>query len=301
MGGYVKMRVCNKILYGFLKTFLAFPPGSIVLNTLSKRFIAGKTIEDAMSVCDKLSQRDFKIMLSFLGGEHLRDRVAVENVFHAHRRLLDSIVTKKYNCELAVKLSQWGIFSADHLHFRYIFENFLLRAMQQGVFVWIDAEELEVREQTRLFVCGLSRAYSNLGLAVQAYAKDSVSFFESIMQTKMRFPIRICKGAYSENKDKIVGETNFVRSQFLKIFLLCCRSSVPRIQIATHDSFLINAVNSFGERTFWDFDERIEFAALLGLQEEVHSNIYVAFGPKRKDYLLRRIAENPRCLFLPLR
>ncbi|MBU1091732.1 proline dehydrogenase family protein [Patescibacteria group bacterium] len=278
--------------YGFLRLFLRTP----FARPFVKRFVAGETIEKGMAVAEKLKKEGYKITLSYLGGEHLTDPKEIRNAFCAHSNLLTEMTRGGLHHDIAIKLSQFGLFSEIHRQWEIVFfqrlKNFVRRAELNNVFVWVDAEELKFREKTFEIISHLH--YDNLGVCVQAYAKDSLDFLQKNLRPNLA--VRICKGAYKENEEGVFTNKKEIRYCFLDLVGHCVGEGVPRIQAATQDKYLIRYLT---ERI--KGFKNVEVAVLLGRDKIFADLVYVPFGPKWEDFIVRRIQEKPSYLFLPFK
>lgn len=292
--------------YGFLRLFLRTP----FARPFIKRFVAGETITEGMAVAEKLKKEGYKTTLSYLGGEHLTDPKEIRNAFCAHSNLLTEMTRGGLHHDIAIKLSQFGLFSEIHRQWEIVFfqrlKNFVRRAELNNVFVWVDAEELKFREKTFEIISHLH--YDNLGVCVQAYAKDSLDFLQKNLRPNLA--VRICKGAYKESPHVVVLTKFLVRHMFLR--LVASYKTLHKIQVATHDKNINQYVDFFLRNGYWDWDKPLlEYGCLLGrhkdsaTQERIfrgHTvNVYVPFGPKWEDFIVRRIQEKPSYLFLPFK
>jgi len=283
--------------YGFLNLSLSALV-KIVLKMpvlgwlLTRRFIAGKTIESGFSRAEKLRKKGYKVILFYLGGEHLTDLKEIRNAFCAYTDILNKMIQNRLNYDIAVKLSQFGLFLEDNESF-YIaffqkFKNFVRRAELNNVLVWVDAEELKFREKTFEILSHLH--YNNLGVCVQACANDSVDFLEKNLNPNVA--VRICKGAYKEDKNRIITNKNKLKEQFISLMWHCIGKKVPRIQVATHDKYLIDKAKGL---------RNVEIAVLVGRDKTFADLVYIPFGPKRADYIARRVREKLSCLLMPFK
>jgi hypothetical protein len=295
-GGDDKM---NRVFRTLIKLFLRTPQGS---RWITRRFTAGKTIEEGFARAKALREGGYKITLSWLGGEHLSDPNEIAAVINAHYRILNKIMEEKLDYEIAVKFSAWGLLRED-LRARcwFRFRGWLKKAEGAGVFVWVDAEELAFRETTVGLVGKLSD-FKNIGLCLQAYAEDSWEFWF----TKVRplgIPVRLCKGAYQKkDADRIIRNKKQLADRFVILFCLIERTASFEIrkQVAAHDAVLVDRI--LGKMTSRSFSST-EFGVLLGWHESLGLtggypvNVYTAFGDRNIDFLIRRAQEQFGKLF----
>ncbi|MCF7835709.1 MAG: proline dehydrogenase family protein [Candidatus Marinimicrobia bacterium] len=290
----------------FLRLFLQTPLGKFFV----KRFVAGVNIRDGIDRTLELRDAGYKATLSYLGGEHLEDSKDVYRVFDNNCRLLRAIEYYVPGSDIAVKLSSFGLFSENNFKDGYKnfyrFKEFIEFAQEKKVFVWIDAEELRYRERTFDIISRLPR--KNLGVCIQAYARDIEDFFDDTLPSDIS--VRICKGAYKEDPKDVVPSLDIIRDNFLMLIDLLDLMSSGKIQVATHDEALIEDVR----RIYYRHEvskEQMEFGFLLGRHSSLAikklikngyvANVYVPFGPKWVDFVVRRVQEKPSYLLMPFK
>ncbi len=116
-----------------------------------------------------------------------------------------------------------------------------------------------------------------------------------------RHDVRLCKGIYQEPSDRAWQEFEGVRDNYVHIARTLLAGGV-RLRAATHDRYLIDAVEALGQELEIPPGD-IEFQALLGvpikktlarLRDRGHPvRIYVPFGSAWYAYSVRRLRENP--------
>lgn len=284
----------------FLRTSVGRP--------IREQFTAGETIEEGVAKAEELRSQGFKTTLAYAGGEQLSHPNEIERVIEMHELMLEKASELPFSCDIAIKYSQFGLFSnlEPWLHLRYLnwLQGFIKEARKKGVFIWIDAEELEFREKALEITCYASSQNYHKdgmpGICIQAYAKDSLFFLIKIL--KLGLSVRICNGAYKESAEKIVTEKDQLQSNFCFLLLAsgCGNICLPRIQIATHNDYLRRVTKRTHPYPHHLKTGRAEFGSLLGRHKEKGENIYIIFGPDTDDFLARRFMEYPWKCFLML-
>jgi proline dehydrogenase len=146
--------------------------------------------------------------------------------------------------------------------------------------------------------------FNNIGIAIQAYAKDAIPFLNSIAplcKHNSSVAIRVCKGAYHESKKKVFRKERDIFLNFRRLVSRLVNYDFF-LQFATHDSSLM--ASSVGLAVKHGKQETdYEAGMLLGVEEEaaakllasgVSVRIYCAFGKPWDEFVARRVIEKPR-------
>ena len=190
-----------------------------------------------------------------------------------------------------------------------------------GIALTMDAEEAErlemgIRVFERLFLHNGLRAWTGLGVAVQAYQKRALPLLESLnrladAQDRI-IPVRLVKGAYWDMEIKRAQEQGLADYPVFTLkrntdisYLACARyllAHCPRIypQFATHNAHTVSYIHHHAGD--WEF----EFQRLYGMGEELYAavsdpkglnvpcRVYAPVGAHEDllPYLVRRLLEN---------
>jgi proline dehydrogenase len=271
---------------------------------LAKRFVAGKSIAEAIAAVRELNASGMSASLDFLG-EDVLERAAALKTRDTYFDILDAIEQSGADSNVSVKLTALGLLIDED----FAYENFaaILRRAQQNPdpFVRIDMEGSAVTDATlRLFERAYA-AYPNVGIVLQAYLKRTPGDVERAIELQAR--VRLCKGAYNEPASIAIKSMPEIRDQYMK----CARELLTRGKypgIATHDRRLIAAVKEF-VRVNDIARDRFEFQMIYGvrpnLQRELvrdgyRLRVYVPFGTHWAAYFYRRVAERKENLLFAL-
>lgn len=271
---------------------------------LAKRFVAGKSIPEALAAVGDLNAAGMTASLDFLG-EDVLERAGALKTRDTYFEILDAIKNQGADSNVSVKLTALGLLIDED----FAYENFeaILRRAQANPdpFVRIDMEGSAVTESTlRLF----ERAYAahpNVGIVLQAYLKRTPGDVERAIELGAR--VRLCKGAYNEPASIAYKEMPKIREQFMQ----CARELLTRGNypgIATHDRRLISAVKEFVQAKNIARD-RFEFQMIYGVRPQLQRElvaegyrlrVYVPFGTHWAAYFYRRVAERKENLVFAL-
>ncbi len=95
------------------KAFRAFSERSSIGRKVSRRFVAGMTVEEAIAVAERLNAEGIEATLDSLGESVMQVSQAEESAAVYHR-LLDAIAEKKLRANVSVKLTQVGMDIGGH-------------------------------------------------------------------------------------------------------------------------------------------------------------------------------------------
>ena len=285
-------------------------PGWLVW-CFAKRFIAGRELHSALGTAKCLNKDGLRVSIDCIG-EDLSDPNEIRRVKTEYLALIDAMVESKINGDISLKLSHFGILDANDVidvaayhqykFGREAFEEVLFSAVARRMRLWVDAEALRWRKSTWHFLASYPDFHEYLGIRIQAYAADAVTFLSERFEDNWRGSVGVCKGAYREHGSKIVRGVR-LRENFLALCKLVAKNG-PFLQIDTHDEELSH------EADMLIGNVPHEHGLLLGINESFvrllqktseQVNIYGPYGSDVKGYIARRIAERPQYIFMPFR
>ncbi len=264
----------------------------------ARRFVAGETLDEALTAVDTLNKRGITASLDLLGESVSNEREA-RAASAEYLRILDRIHERKLDANVSVKLTAMGLDISEELCVA-IMHDVLGRAQSYRSFVRLDMESSAYTERTlRLFEDRLYPAYKeSVGIVLQSYLYRTASDVERAIQLRCR--VRLCKGAYKEPASVAFPEKKEVDNNYVKCMrLLLENGNYPGI--ATHDPAIIAQCKRFvAERGI--AREQFEFQMLYGVRRDIQEalvregyrmRVYVPFGTQWYPYLMRRLAERP--------
>jgi proline dehydrogenase len=269
-----------------------------MVRRLASRYIAGETLEDACRVVAELNARGRRATIDVLG-EELRDVEATHALTEEYRRVLAELDRRGLDANVSVKLSALGLVLDENLcrqHLRTLVDD----ARERGNFICIDMEDSRATEATlRLYRELREDGHENIGIVLQSYLRRTLADIQALADLKP--DVRIVKGIYLEPAELAYQGTAEVRASFLRC-LDALLETASRVDIATHDSFLIVESERRLAAAGWS-RERYEYQMLLGVRPDAGEalvragnplRIYVPYGRHWYAYSLRRLQENPR-------
>ena len=288
------------------RSFRAFSERSSIGKRVSRRFVAGMTVDEAIAAAEQLNREGIDVSLDSLGESVLQVSQAEESAAIYHR-LLDEIATRKLRANVSVKLTQMGMDIGGHgagpaLAERIVGEM-VEHAAQFGNFVRIDMEGSEYTEATVAMTERLAARYPGcVGTVLQAYLFRTEQDAERLVGQGIR--IRLCKGAYKEPPELAFPDKADVDANYVKLMKRLATSGVF-CGMATHDEAIIDEMCRFVEQGGID-KKAFEFQMLYGIRRDLQRKlvqqgfgvrVYVPFGTEWYPYFMRRLAERPANVF----
>jgi proline dehydrogenase len=263
---------------------------------LTRRFVAGHTLETAMTVCRKLHAERLSATIDQLGesvttsAEAAQFRVGIEGIYHA-------IAAAELPLTVSVKLTQLGLGLSTEL----CTANTALLAQisaEQNSRLEIDMESSDYVDRTLAIAEQMHQQYGHVRCVLQAYLHRSEQDLRRL--NRLGIPVRLCKGAYDEPAAAAYPEKAKVDRNYLEMArLLIAEGAFPAI--ATHDPRMIEStlamVRAAGRKA-----EEFEFQMLYGVRRDLQARLaaqgygvrlYVPFGDAWYPYFMRRLAERP--------
>ncbi|MCI0706175.1 MAG: proline dehydrogenase family protein [Ignavibacteriae bacterium] len=285
----------------FLNTLIAkslpLVPKSIV-GQVSKRYIAGSTVHEAVNVVRDLNAKHMLATVDILGEDVYSESEAVA-IKDEWLNVLSTIREASIDSNCSLKLSQLGLRIDSELCYRNL-EAIVSAARKAGNFVRIDMEDSSTTSDTIAQYRRLREAgYDNVGVVIQAYLRRSEEDIRAL--AKLKANIRLCKGIYVEPEDIAFRDRYAIRRNFV-LLLRTLFESGCYVGIATHDDYIIEKAYELIERSKLA-REQYEFQMLLGVREQLRDSIvarghrlrvYVPFGQAWYAYSVRRLNENPQ-------
>ena len=277
---------------------------SAAMRRLAARFVAGETLEDALSTGRRLKAEDIAFTLDRLG-ESVTSLDEAAAARDEYLRVIEGMSQSGAEANVSLKLTQFGLdLSPDAC--RSNVERLVGRAAELGGFVRVDMESSEYVDRTLDLVKDLHARHRAVGTVIQAYLHRSQADVEDLCARGIR--VRLCKGAYLESAAVAFPRKADVDRNYVALMkLLLERGNYPAI--ATHDEKMIAETKAFAAARKVP-REKFEFQMLYGIRRDLQSRLvaegfrlrlYVPFGEAWYPYYMRRLAERPANVFFILR
>lgn len=269
---------------------------------LTSRFVAGRRLDQALSVSRRLETENIYVSLDYLG-EHVHTVEEANATLDRYLDLLGSLSSLSSGPTVSIKLSQFGLDLAPALC-RNNVARLVERARDIGTRVEIDMEASPTTDATLDVVRDMHARFGSVRAVIQAYLRRSEADIERL--NRERIPVRLCKGAYKEPplaafQKKTEVDLNYIRlmKQLLE------DGAYPAL--ASHDGAIVGEALRHVRERGYDAG-RFEFQMLYGIRRDLQRmlvgqgyrlRLYVPFGDAWYPYFMRRLAERPaNLLFL---
>jgi proline dehydrogenase len=268
-----------------------------IVKRISSRYIAGDTLEEAVSTIRDLNKEGCVATIDLLG-ESTESKADAAAKLKDYEKVIDALDEHDLQSGISVKLTGLGLTLNEELC-RANLEEVIEYAADRGRFVRVDMEDSPYTEATLDMVRGMHERHENTGAVLQAYMRRSIEDVQNIIESG--FSVRLCKGIYDEPRSIAYKDFDTVRQNYIFLLDELLKGDVY-VGIATHDEFLIwHALRLIHQLEIPE--DRYEFQMLLGVDEELRSilvgaghklRIYVPFGEDWYEYSTRRLKENPK-------
>jgi proline dehydrogenase len=271
---------------------------------LSRRFVAGATLEEALAACRGLNEDGAEVTLDHLG-EGVTSLEEAAEARDSYVEALAALHAAGIRGNVSLKLTQFGL-DFSEAECKANVEKLVRRAAELGTFVRIDMEASEYVDRTLRLADDLHARYGSVGVVIQSYLYRSRKDVERLCESRIR--VRLVKGAYLEPASVAFPRKRDVDRNFIELMkLLLDRGEQPAI--ATHDEKMIAAAKGYAaERNIGR--DAFEFQMLYGIRRDLQRQLvregyrlrlYVPFGHAWYPYYMRRLAERPANVLFILR
>ena len=287
-----------------------FVIGFPLARRVSRRFVAGERLDEAVAVIRRLNQRGLLATFDHLG-ENLRSAAEAREAAGEYIRMLDVIEREQLQSNISLKLTHMGLDLGADICLENL-RRILLHARQSGIFVRIDMEGSAYTQRTLDTYDLLRReGFKNIGVVIQAYLYRSEGDVRRLAAEGAR--IRICKGAYKEPAEIAFPHKRDVDDNYKKLASIMWEPEALAYgaiaALATHDENIIRwAIDETNRRGIRK--DQFEFQMLYGIRRERQEQlaragyrfrVYVPYGAQWYPYFMRRLAERPANAFFLLR
>jgi proline dehydrogenase len=285
----------------FIAAILPYFPKKFIW-IFSKSYISGETIDDAMRVSKDLNSKNIKVTLDVLG-EFIKTLEEAESNKKEYLNLIDISYKNHIDGNFSLKPTSFGLLIDKEICYNHIREIVKKTATYNG-FIRIDMEDSPCTENEIVLFRKLKSEFpANVGLAVQAYLKRTLSDLEQMLDLNtLKIPVsyRLCKGIYVEPESIAFKKYEDINRHFLEDLEFIFRNKI-HVGIATHDKPLVEGAFNLIKK-YNVPKELYEFQMLYGVTPKLRESIlnaghamrvYVPFGKQWFGYSTRRLKENP--------
>ncbi len=263
----------------------------------ASRFVAGETLDQAVTVLRRLNDRGLRANTTLLG-EGVVSEGETRAVVDAYKEILDRIAAEQLRVNVALKLTHLGLAFDEELA-RENIADLVAHAGKLGNFIRLDMEESAYVDATLRVFRGLREdGHDNVGTVLQSYLYRTPADLESLLDLAPN--LRFVKGAYAEPAAVAHPEKKDVDAAYARLVERSL-SEGGFTAIATHDVDLIAHAISYAKSNGIPRD-RFQLQMLYGVRGRLQLelvrrgfDVLVAtpYGPDWYRYLMRRLAERP--------
>jgi proline dehydrogenase len=263
---------------------------------LTRRFVAGETLADAVAVCADLAANGIFTTVDHLG-ENVTSLEEAAAARQAYEQALSEIARLKLPTTISLKLTALGFDLSEETavnHLRALAEQ----AATIGSRVEIDMEDTRYTERTVAIAEQIGRETGCIRVAIQAYLHRTPADIARL--NRARVMVRLCKGAYIEPPALALPSKRDVDAAYQRLYRnLLDQGAYPGL--ATHDERMIAGILDYVRQRGIATD-RFEFQMLHGIRRDLQRSlaergyrmrVYVPYGAAWYRYFMRRLAERP--------
>ena len=265
-------------------------------RAVSRRFVAGEVVEDAIEATRALNKENMHVSLDHLG-ENVSDAKEAMSAAQDYIAILDCVKQASVDANISIKLTALGLDISQELCEQNVC-RILEHAQQVPIFVRIDMEGSAYTEQTVDITLRMHKQYEHVGTVIQSCMHSSKKDVEELIAQGVR--VRLVKGAYKEPASVAFQQKSEVDQNYVRLMMqLLLHGNYPAI--ATHDEAIINATCKYARDNGID-KAAFEFQMLYGIRRDLQQKlvsqgyqvrVYVPYGSQWYPYLMRRMAERP--------
>jgi len=267
-----------------------------LMRRLASRYIAGETLEEALTELTDLAGRGHPGILDILG-EEVTSAEAAARVVEDYREAARALADRGLDAYVSVKPTHVGLRLSEDLAFEH-YARIAASCRELGLFLRVEMEDHTTTDATLRVYERLRREFDCVGIVLQARLFRTPADIAALAPG--RVSVRMVKGIYLEPAEIAHVDPQPIRDAYLAQ----CRSLFERgayISFATHDDVLAEQLFALC-REMGIGPEGYELQVLLGVRRPLweawrtagHSvRVYVPYGPEWKPYSIRRLQKNP--------
>ena len=268
------------------------------LFKIAKKWIAGDTIDDALSSSKTAYQLGRHAIINKLGEYHTTKK-QVQDSIDDYQKIANSFRKWKIRGAISVKPTQIGLSISQKQCYKSL-EEIIQRMRDAHVFIWLDMESSEHTDETIELYSSFFSKYERLGIALQANLKRTEDDLNHLIE--MGAKIRLVKGAYREKSSISFRSREDVDKNYIRLMTILFKKG-NEFAIASHDNNIIKKTKALSKK----YPRKFEFEFLKGIREEIKPDLvkkgfvvsdYIPYGTNWLAYSIRRIKERKRNILL---
>ena len=286
------------------KSFAHWVTTNATTRRMSRRFVAGETLEEALHVARVCNDAGMHATLDYLG-ENVSTPDDAQKARDAYLEIFDRIAQERLHANVSCKLTQLGLDISPEFCEGLVL-SIAERAAAYDSFLRIDMEGSLYTQLTVDLVKRVRAQTPTVGTVIQSYLYRSESDVNDLLSVGCR--IRLCKGAYKEDVEVAYPRKADVDGNYIRLMRMLLPSGFYH-GIATHDPKMIAATIRWAAEKQISKDD-FEFQMLYGIRTDLQRQlvrdgyrlrIYIPYGRDWFPYVMRRLAERPANLMFFVR
>ena len=269
----------------------------------SKRYIAGKSLPDAVDVSKKLNAQNYLVTIDLLG-EFITELDEAAKNKDEYMTIIETMEAEGVQGNYSLKPTMFGLLIDKEICYKNIRE-IVKKAAEYNNFVRIDMEDSQCVDMEIEIFRKLKKEFpKNVGLVLQSYMRrtmDDINNMLDLHTDEVPVNYRLCKGIYVEPENIAYKKYQEINQHFLEDLELMFQKGIYP-GIATHDVPLVEGAYKLIEKYKVPKD-KFEFQMLYGVTPSLRKSIldkgykmrvYIPFGKDWFAYSTRRLKENPK-------
>ena len=280
------------------ESVVTLPPA----RKMSRRFVAGETLDAALNVIEGLNRSGIQGILDFLG-ENTSNVAEAEFYTQEQIAEVNGIASRGLKSYVSLKLTAMGL-DIDPALAQANMQRVLEAGRAHGVFVRIDMESSDYVDRTLgIYFAMRDAGFDNVGIVIQSCLFRSEADIRALLERGAN--VRLVKGAYNEPPDRAFPDKADVDRSLIKMVkMMLSPEALAKgafCAVATHDEAIIRFVKAHA------LDHNVprdayEFQMLYGIKASMHRQLaqegygfraYIPYGTHWYPYFMRRLAERP--------
>ncbi|HZZ64989.1 MAG TPA: proline dehydrogenase family protein [Candidatus Baltobacteraceae bacterium] len=263
----------------------------------AKRFVAGETADEFLTVAASLNNQGFAVACGILGEgvmEPAQARAAADEYCTLLRRFYQGGI----DANVAFKLTHVGLDIDRETAFEHA-ARIAQTARQFQNTMRLDMEQSRYVDPTLAIYRRLRERFQNVGFVLQSCLLRSEGDLRELLHASPN--VRLVKGAYLEPHTIAYQDKRDVDANYVRLVEIAF-SADGYTAVATHDPRIIERAINLAERAGFAKTGRFEFQMLYGIAGGLASELLAAgyrvrlavpYGRYWFPYLMRRLAERP--------
>lgn len=274
-----------------------------LLWTVARRYVAGRSLDDALRHISALKAEGFDTIIDVLGEGEVGEATA--RAAHAdYMASLQPLADVDPRSEVSVKPTHFGLNHAEELC-EELLADLCATLEPQGRKVRLEMEDAPTIDATLRVLERVRGIHANLGCVLQARLFRTEADIERLLAAFPTLDVRLVKGIYLEPASIAHTSYQAIVDNFIRLSARLLDSQAE-VCLGTHDEPIFEATEAMISELGLDqvpaLERRYEYQMLMGvrlprarqLRDAGHRvRYYIPYGEDWHPYTLRRLRENP--------